>query len=541
MKFIVKVDIGSKQKYIFSSNRLKEIIGASQIIKYVTENLGKDVLKKMGKNPQNYTDNNKGNILFEAGGNAMYIFDNKEEAINFNKMFSKYVIENFDGLELLMVIKEFNIEKTNIVGLYEEIEMMLTKKKGKRRNQFRRIGYGLTKMCASTRKPAGYTDKYSEDKYISKESKDKLKFYENIAQEKYKKLDEENKESIIQWDELKNGFKFTDELEIIAGKKNEGSYIGITCIDGNGMGKKFDSFNEKYKDISEKDIFKENQNYIKEFRDLTEKVDIDYKKAFKKTVEELIDNYDNYYEDIGYEKEGKVVPIRPIILAGDDITFISNGKIAVEATRIFTEKITKQIEDFGDYKYNLTTSAGIAIIKKTHPFSRGVKLAGALEKNSKKKLRKIKLDFEDKKLKEKNDASFIDWEINRGDTLDDISLIRNKKVARPYMIKVERKDNSKNMNSVDDDVKKEYLEKTIHYNFDNFDKVLNAINQSGAKSNLKSFFRTMNSKEVDAELFYLKYKLKDQIGNDIDPRILKEVVYDAIDSMDLYTYVKGEE
>ncbi|EPS52113.1 hypothetical protein CFSAN002368_11616 [Clostridium botulinum A1 str. CFSAN002368] len=46
---------------------------------------------------------------------------------------------------------------------------------------------------------------------------------------------------------LKNGFEFTNELDDIAGSKNEGSYIGITCIDGNGMGKKIDSFNDEYK------------------------------------------------------------------------------------------------------------------------------------------------------------------------------------------------------------------------------------------------------------------------------------------------------
>ncbi len=47
--FVVKIDIGSKQKYIFSSNRLKQIIGASEIIRYVTEGLAKEVLQSMNK------------------------------------------------------------------------------------------------------------------------------------------------------------------------------------------------------------------------------------------------------------------------------------------------------------------------------------------------------------------------------------------------------------------------------------------------------------------------------------------------------------
>lgn len=561
LKYIVKVDIGSKQKYIFSSNRLKEIIGASEIIRYVTENLGKEVLRNMGKNQKLYTGNNNGNILFEAGGNAMYIFDDEKEAINFNKIFSKFVIEYFDGLELLIIIKEFDMQNKNIVNLYEEMEEMLTKKKSRRKNQFRRIGYGLTKICANTRKPAGYVDNYSQDKdkYMSKESKDKLNFYEFIY-EKSEYYDTENNikyvidkseagnqkiideiQSIEEKTKLKNDFQFTNEVDIIAGERNEGSYIGITCIDGNGMGKKFDSFNNKYKDVKAEEVFESNKKYIEEFKKITEEVDDAYKEVFNETVKELIDNYDNYYEKIGYKKGDKVVPVRPIIIAGDDITFISNGKIAIEATKIFTEKITEVKQKFGDDEYNLTTSAGIAIVKRSHPFSRAVKLAGALEKNSKKKLREMKLAFEKEKIEGEKDASFIDWEINRGDTLDDISTIRNKNVvARPYIIVPKEKEKPKNVFNINDISQCENLKKIIRFNFDNFYGALNSINKSEAKSNLKSFFRTMNSQEIDADLFYLKYNIKDKIEGDIDSNFLKEVIYDAIDIMDLYTYVKGE-
>ncbi|SFA71834.1 Cas10/Cmr2 second palm domain-containing protein [Clostridium frigidicarnis] len=555
MKYVVKIDIGSKQKYIFSSNILKEIIGASEIIRYVTENLGKEVLKNIKENPEIYTGNNKGNILFEAGGNAMYIFDTIDKARKFNEIFSKFVVKYFDGLELLMVIKEFDIENENIVNLYEKIEESLTRKKGSRKNQFRRIGYGLSKICEHTKKPAGYV---YEDKYISKESNDKLNFYNFI----YKKCEyyDEKKEikytidegevkyeitrlyiKLIEDDFKLNDFKLTKDIDIIAGEKNEGSYIGITCIDGNSMGKKFNSFNDKYKNVKKGNKFESNVRYIKEFRNITKEVDDAYKETFKATIEILINNYENYCENINYKKENKILPIRPIILAGDDITFVSNGKIAVEVTKIFTENITKVKVQFGDNQYNLTTSAGTAIVKRTHPFSRAVKLAEALEKNSKKALREMKLVFEKEKLKGEKDASFIDWEINRGDTLDDISIIRNKNVvARPYIIIPEEKKMPKNVFNIYDSRQYESLKSIINYNFYNFCEILNAINKSEAKSSLKSFFRTMNSQEIDADLFYLKYKLKDKIKGDIDLNILKEVVYDAIDIMDLYTYVKGE-
>lgn len=555
--FVVKIDIGSKQKYIFSSNRLKQIIGASEIIRYVTEGLAKEILQSMNKEYKNYQDSNGGNVLFEAGGNSMYIFNNEDDAKEFNKIFSRFVIEYFDGLELIIVIKEFDIEKRNIVDLYQEIEQALTKKKGERNYQFKRLSYGLTRICPNTRKPAGYEYKEKDNnnkekiEYISKESEDKLRFYDFLCgnskyydkQNKIKYMigseeinHEQMKKELEERYSLKNGFEFTNELDIIAGPKNEGSYIGITCIDGNGMGKKIDSFNDEYKKVPEEKIFDSNQEYIEKFRDLTEKIDEHYRRTFNKILEDLIDNYNDYYEKIGYEKEKKTLPIRPIILAGDDITFISNGKIAIDITRLFTEEITEQKEQFGKNKYNLTTSAGIAIVKRNHPFSRSVKLAEALEKSSKKKLRTMKLACEKQNSDKLEDASFIDWEINRGDTLDDISIIRDKNlVARPYVIlDLESK---KNKNKID--IHNEDFKKIINYNFYNFHKALKQINKSGAKSNIKSFFRSMNSSEIDSELFYLKYNLKEKIEGDIDPIILKKVTYDVVDAMDLYTYVKG--
>ncbi|ACA44225.1 hypothetical protein FDC22_01435 [Clostridium botulinum] len=556
--FVVKIDIGSKQKYIFSSNRLKQIIGASEIIRYVTEGLAKEVLQSMNKEYKNYQDSNGGNVLFEAGGNSMYIFNNEDDAKEFNKIFSRFVIEYFDGVELIIVIKEFDIKKKNIVGLYEEIEQALTKKKGERKYQFKRLSYGLTMICPNTRKPAGYEYKEKDKndkkkiKYISKESEDKLRFYNFLygnssyydeqAKIKYmidsKEINHEQmKKELEERYSLKNGFEFTNELDDIAGSKNEGSYIGITCIDGNGMGKKIDSFNDEYKKVPEEEIFTYNQKYIKEFRNLTKNIDTNYKRVFNRLLEDLIDNYNNYYEKIGYGKQKKILPIRPIILAGDDITFISNGKIAIDITRLFTEEITEQKEQFGKNKYNLTTSAGIAIVKRNHPFSRAVKLAGALEKSSKKKLRTMKLACEKQNLEKLEDASFIDWEINRGDTLDDISIIRNKNlVARPYVIL--DSESKKNKNKID--IHNEDLNKIINYNFYNFHKAFKQINKSGAKSNIKSFFRSMNSSEIDSDLFYLKYNLKGKFEGDVDLKVIKKVIYDVVDAMDLYTYVKGE-
>lgn len=582
--FIVKIDISSKQKYIFSSNKLKEIIGASEIIKFVTEELAEKVLSSMSRNKKLFIDqegklNIDGNVLFEAGGNSMYIFKTEKNAQEFNKIFSRFAMKYFDGLELVMVICEFNMQEEYIDEIYNKIEDKLTIKKGIRKNEFRRIGYGLTRLCKSSRKPAEYI-REEDGSIVSKESNDKLDFFDikhNKNDKKYfigkyevKIPKEDFKERISKClsKEVKEKFKnfsFTDELDIISGKLNEGSYIGVTCIDGNGMGKKIGNFNKSFRENFNKKYESRNEikqnrekfniEYIKEFNKLTEEIKKKYNKAFVNTIQELVKNYDNYREKINFDKDDKIIPLRPIIMAGDDITFISNGKIAIDTTMIFTENITNERVEFGDEKYHLTISAGVAIVKKNHPFFRAVKLASELEKSSKNRLQKIKKGF--KKLKDitndEYDASLIDWHIDRGNSSSELFDIRKKSyeywerevtdknkllVARPYIVSIGMESDLLNITVHSDEI--EELKTIVDFKIDNFLRVLSGINNSKAKSNLKEFFRIMNLNELDSRLFRLKYGLQNKIKGDFNVKLLEPLVYDAIDSMDLYVCVKGE-
>lgn len=63
---------------------------------------------------------------------------------------------------------------------------------------------------------------------------------------------------------------------------------------------------------------------------------------------------------------------RKIILAGDDITFICNSQIAIPATKLFLEEITKYDmynEEEESVDYTFTACAGIAYFYSHFPFS----------------------------------------------------------------------------------------------------------------------------------------------------------------------------
>lgn len=559
---VVKIDIGSKQKYIFRSNVLKEIIGASKIIKYVSEELGKEILKNMGLLDRQFSmkdygkrDTEIGHNLFEAGGNSMYIFYDERKAKKFNNKFSKYVMKRFDGLELLIVMEKFDIHHKKIIDLYDDIEDKLTMKKGRRQNQFKRIGYGLTELCKSTRKPAVKCEcDGNEIVYMSKEANDKRKFYDAVYNDY--KVDyyminfNSDKKNFMEKHNLKDICKFPDQIEDISWNKDKkGGYIGVTCIDGNGMGKKIQSFNERFKYSDENNYFEENMKYIEEFNKLTEGISTCYINAFKEIVDELKTNYKYYSEKIGGPEKG-LIPLRPIILAGDDITFISNGKLAIDITKNFMKKISnKEIPFRGDgSKEKLTVGAGVAIVKEKHPFFRAVKIAEELEENSKKRLKDIKGD-------EKNyDASIIDWQIERGNIMGEFSEIRKEKsngsnknemlTGRPYIVDeiYDKKLNEYDKNNQQEIIR--HLKNTANYKFDHFENILKTLWDKSGKSNIKGAFRAMNSSEEEFKLFALKYNLNKilNVNNEekLNAYMNKQLIYDAVDVMDLYTYVKGE-
>ncbi|MEK8019370.1 MAG: hypothetical protein VSS75_021065, partial [Candidatus Parabeggiatoa sp.] len=89
-----------------------------------------------------------------------------------------------------------------------------------------------------------------------------------------------------------------------------------------------------------------------------------------------------------------IMPARPLVLGGDDFTFIVRGDLALDFTQVFLEQFEKhsqtQLNELKE-KYpeldclpeKLTAGAGIAYIKASQPFYQGYRLAESLCKSAK--------------------------------------------------------------------------------------------------------------------------------------------------------------
>lgn len=75
-------------------------------------------------------------------------------------------------------------------------------------------------------------------------------------------------------------------------------------------------------------------------REFSESIDKDFKNAYKEMAKEIAQQLKEADLDKKLDLKEKKFPVRRIITAGDDICFVTEGRIGIECARIYIEKLT---------------------------------------------------------------------------------------------------------------------------------------------------------------------------------------------------------
>lgn len=422
--FLVLIETSGNQNYIFSTNKLKENIGASELtyragtkwvleaVEKVTsskwslwknnEQLRDKLLDKKLNKPIESSKDIKVEIIVATSGKALLLTQDRETAKYIIQYVTYQALVEAPGLDICGVFEPFNW-KQNDLG---EINRKLHKKFEFVRSQrpspnLRFLRLPVIDECSTSGLPASQLEEIKldgKDKSVlrSKVSCSKRQYsFEGFARiEEFIKRENLNfkiASSFRVLDEELRKQKFPDESQEDFNnqdnKKSSLDWVAVVHADGNGLGEVFLNFGE---------YVENNRDYVDKYRKFSIALDICTEKAFLSALETFETEKDN------------LIPIIPLILGGDDLTVICDGKFALKFTEKFLlnfecetqsndnlegiiPKIAKKALDVE----RLSACAGVAIIKPHFPSSVAYQLAEHLmqsAKNVKKKIVNSKTD-----------------------------------------------------------------------------------------------------------------------------------------------------
>lgn len=394
MGFITILEVSQKQAYIFASKAVKDnIVNSAVIARVLSPEYLSEVLAENG-----YADGE--NMVYSGGGHTILEFVTKEEADRCVAVLTKHVYQEYDGLQVFAKTIAYNDKlspKENLKELTKELE----KKKSVRQSFFRQGSYGIEALDSDTLE--------RKSKYVSQEKKNVETMEYDIAMKRF----------------TPEGFRPSYKFEDLGGVKNESNFISVVHIDGNGMGKRV----EQLYDVIQSGDWKDTK---KKLRDFSEGIDEDFKNAYKEMTEIVGSNIKSGKLPLAIKDDS--FPIRRIITAGDDICFVTEGRIGLECARIFIEALSAKKNRVDGKGY--AACAGVALVHVKYPFYKAYELAEMLCSNAKKYGANISPEDNGRNI------SSIDWHVEFGEMKDSLEEIRKDYITedknhlelRPYVV-----------------------------------------------------------------------------------------------------------
>lgn len=339
-KYLYGAAVQGIQDFIFKTNELKHIVGASELVELICTS----VFDEFAQN---------GESVVRAAGNIKFIFNNEEDCKKAVREFPKKVMTMAPGITISQAVVSLGEDFGKAI---DEIEALL---KVQRNKPSRSVSLGMigVKRANNTGLPivSVKKDGFQDESTVQKE------FFQNVKGlcEKSFGTDKLNAQNVAY-----------DISEIT--DKND--WIAIIHADGNGLGKVVQVVGKK------KEVFS----------DFSQKLDLATEQAANQAYESIAERFNGK----------KIIPIRPVVLSGDDMTVIIRGDLALDYANAFMKAFEAKTKEhlgailreqhvFAEDKDFLTACAGIAYIKSSYPFYYGYQLAEELCGQAKKDTKSI--------------------------------------------------------------------------------------------------------------------------------------------------------
>ncbi|MCD8368035.1 MAG: hypothetical protein LUC48_08465 [Clostridiales bacterium] len=366
-KTLMILEVSRKQDYIFAQKQLRENALRSRQIDYVTSSrffrkvANKVAEEAAGKEAEPLYCEEK-NLVYAGGGHTILQFSCQEKAVAFASCVTEEAMRCYRNMEIFVKTMPYDEDKTPGENL-KALSAALERKKALRQASFRQGSFGVEALDAESLLPKLADDREQDD-----------------AQEPFAPPE---------------GCRYPAKMDELAGEDN---FIAVVHIDGNAMGKRVDALYKQHGSAEAWDAC------CASLRRFSASIQNDFEDAFSEMVDTVQDNL---------APGTSTLPVRPVILAGDDVCFVTAGNIGLECARVFLEKLAAKVNQEDKTPY--AACAGVAIVHEKYPFHQAYDLAEELCSNSK------RFGAE---LDENGAVSAMDWHIEFGQLKDSLAELR---------------------------------------------------------------------------------------------------------------------
>lgn len=424
-------DTRSIQKYIFSSNQLKTNIGASYLVDSVFEKVLLPAVRKiMGDAALDAASwrraaevkwsvmETEARVGYIGGGKALLLFDEgvaDETLTAIVSAFTKKLLVHAPGLRTgaaigVLVLAEDGSYVSAADGSYDgtkRLDLLFDRLKETQNTVFPVVNIpytGLTLACSESGEAA---NAWVDGRFYAWEVAAKLHpFFPSGRKEADVQAELMDKLiSVLPPEEHENfmkGYVFPMEFDRL-GQKTPKNDIAVVHIDGNNMGRKF----QGCKTLTE---------YIE--RSLA--IRRDTIAAFAALVRHITEQIEHYKGALDLHEEAGLtfLPVRPIVLGGDDMTFVCAAKAAVEFSRF----LMQHLMDSG-----IASCGGITIMNTKYPFFRAYEMAEELCGAAKVEMRAL-----ERAAGQEMDSCWLDFAILHGEQPPTLAQFRAQEYRGAY-------------------------------------------------------------------------------------------------------------
>ncbi len=452
MPVLTAVDILGIQRYVFGSNRLRDVLAASWMVEHVTR---REQIEQWG------AGSGAPSVLLAAGGNAIIEFTTLEHARCWAALYSRWLHETAPGLDAVVVHRRF--EERSLAWALRVLQVDVARTKQERLPGVPQLGLSVTASCAVTGLPATGVDRGD----LLSPAVQQLRKHVGAAGARWAEWIPAT-ESPLGWQA-----DFPDEIDHMGRSRGQSSLVGVVHVDGNGVGKLIKEWLGRCIEHGVGD-----STVREQYREWSSAIDEAGRAALRAVVQRAascIEADDDHYMlrgtpvDLAYRlhdwrddqvhrraRQTVLLPLRPVLLGGDDLTLLCDGRIALDLAVTAIHEIEgheiPHLGQDGGYR-KLTACAGVALVKAHAPFHRSYELAEDLCSAAK----RARVDANARELGET--GSWIDWHSGTtrpGEPVDQIrkrSYERGSRMLtmRPYPV-ADTKDRMQSWRWLDDEL-----------------------------------------------------------------------------------------